>query len=78
MGRSRCQCAKAAFAPPHPCHETTGAPSQALRAECPADLRLKIFDQGWQVVPWHRIADFQNLSLKMISEACTTPARIAE
>ena len=37
------------------------------RVECPDELRGPIFG-GRDVIPWHRIADFQLVSLKMLSE----------
>ena len=42
---------------------------EELRADCPADLQPAIFDVGWPLVVWHRIVEFQYVSLKMISEA---------
>ena len=45
-----------------------GAPVQQLISqECPKDLR-KVIDEK-QVVQWHRVADFQLVSLKHIAEA---------
>jgi len=40
-----------------------------LRSECPEELRADIFDAGWPMVVWHRIAAFQHVSLKVIAEA---------
>ena len=42
---------------------------EELRADSPADLQPAIFDVGWPLVVWHRIVEFQYVSLKMISEA---------
>ena len=40
-----------------------------LRAECPEELQVAVFDARWKLVVWHRIHEFQLLSLKMIAEA---------
>ena len=40
-----------------------------LRSECPEELQAAIFDAGWPMVVWHRIEDFQHVSLKVIAEA---------
>ena len=40
-----------------------------LRSECPEELQAAIFDAGWPMVVWHRIAAFQHASLKVIAEA---------
>ncbi len=44
-----------------------GAPLQTIREEeCPADMRGGIFD-GRSVIEWHRIKDFQLVSLKLLA-----------
>ena len=35
-----------------------------LRSECPEELQAAIFDASWPMVVWHRIEDFQHVSLK--------------
>ncbi|EOD11084.1 hypothetical protein EMIHUDRAFT_214887 [Emiliania huxleyi CCMP1516] len=42
-----------------------------LRSECPEveELQAAIFEAGWPMVVWHRIEDFQHVSLKVIAEA---------
>ena len=48
--------------------EHGGAPLDELRQkECPPGLRASVFDVS-EVVQWHRAADFQLLSLKLIAE----------
>ena len=45
-----------------------GAPLEEIRdRECPADLQELVFD-GTETVQWHRLADFQLVSLKLIAE----------
>ena len=44
-----------------------GAPLQTIREEeCPAEMRGGIFD-GRSVIEWHRIKDFQLVSLKLLA-----------
>eukprot|EP00966_Prymnesium_polylepis_P297622 6876567-Prymnesium_polylepis.1 len=44
-----------------------GAPLETLIQECPPELREPLFE-GKPVIQWHRIADFQLISLKLIAE----------
>jgi hypothetical protein len=45
-----------------------GAPLLHLRdKECPPELRMPVFDEQ-DIIPWHRTAAFQLVSLKMIAE----------
>ena len=47
---------------------STYMPLETIRdGECPDELRLPIFD-GRKVIPWHRIAWFQRVSLKLLAE----------
>ncbi|EOD32328.1 hypothetical protein EMIHUDRAFT_442023 [Emiliania huxleyi CCMP1516] len=46
-----------------------GGTLQALRGECPEDLRPAIFEQGLTHTIWMRIKEFQRVSLKTIVEA---------
>lgn len=40
---------------------------EAIRDECPEELRTPIF-YGRDIIPWHRIQDFQRVSLKLLAE----------
>jgi len=45
-----------------------GAPVEALRADCESKKgRIAVFEKGGEVIPWHRVSDFQLLTLKMIA-----------
>ena len=45
-----------------------GAPMEEMKErECPVDLQELVFD-GTETIQWHRIADFQLVSLKLIAE----------
>ena len=45
-----------------------GAPLATIRdEECPSDMRGSIFD-GRPVIQWHRIHEFQLVSLKLLAE----------
>jgi len=46
-----------------------GGTLQELRAQCPEVLQPEIFDSGWAQTTWHRIDEYQRVSLKIISEA---------
>ena len=47
---------------------STYMPLETIRdTECPDELRPPIFD-GRKVIPWHRIAWFQRVSLKLLAE----------
>ena len=52
-------------------HETDpkkgGVPLASLRAECATKDCSAVLDAGGEVIPWHRVADFQLLSLKMVA-----------
>ena len=48
--------------------EKGGGALAELRAECPAELQNGVFDNR-QPIPWHRIREFQLVSLKLIAEA---------
>ena len=52
-------------------HETDpkkgGVPLATLRDECAAKNSSAVFDEGGEIIPWHRVADFQLLSLKMVA-----------
>ena len=58
--------------------EKGGGTLQALRGECPEDLRPNIFEQGWTHTVWMRIEEYQRVSLKTIAEAQrdTEPAAV--
>ena len=46
-----------------------GAELEVLKhEECPDELRGPIFDDGRHVIEWHRIRDFQLVSLKLLAE----------
>ena len=56
-----------------------GASLESIKTEeCPDDLRRSIF-QGQEVITWHRIKDFQLVSLKLLAEklllGCTSYQR---
>ena len=56
----------------------TYMPLETIKAdECPDDLRGPVFD-GRAVIEWHRIKDFQLVSLKLLAEqlllGCPQPA----
>ena len=44
-----------------------GLPLEQLRASCQSKGRMAVFENGGEVLPWHRIADFQILTLQMIA-----------
>ena len=44
-----------------------GASLEAIMDECPPELRGPIFDER-NVIVWHRIKDFQLVSLKLVAE----------
>ena len=44
-----------------------GAPLAFLVAECPDDLRESLFSSDRPVTPWHRVRDFQLVSLKSLA-----------
>ena len=61
-------------------HDPTkgGASREAIeRDECPNELRPKVFVGGREVIEWHRVKDFQLVSLKQLAEqlllGCPTP-----
>ena len=41
-----------------------GAPIETLMSECLDSERPRLFD-GRDIIPWHRISDFQLMSLKV-------------
>lgn len=43
-----------------------GAPLEALQAECPNEMRPKIF-KGRTPIAWHRISHYQRLTIKLIA-----------
>ena len=43
-----------------------GGPLEAMRMECPEAMRSQIFD-GRDVITWHRVLHYQNLTLKLIA-----------
>eukprot|EP00966_Prymnesium_polylepis_P008268 190475-Prymnesium_polylepis.2 len=45
-----------------------GAPLDDLRADCASQGR-DVFDAGREIIPWHRVADFQLLALKLIARS---------
>ena len=65
----------AAAARQHSLTHTVAARLQELRAQCPEVLQPEIFDRGWAQTTWHRIDEYQRVSLKIISEVPprTTP-----
>ena len=65
----------AAAARQHSLTHTVAARLQELRAQCPEVLQPEIFDSGWAQTTWHRIDEYQRVSLKIISEVPprTTP-----
>ena len=58
----------AAAARQHSLTHTVAARLQELRAQCPEVLQPEIFDSGWAQTTWHRIDEYQRVSLKIISE----------
>jgi len=44
-----------------------GAPLAAMQAECPDELRPYVFGGKRTLIQWHRVADLQLLTLKMIA-----------
>merc|ERR1712060_1026208 len=53
----------------HEMDETKGGVKlQEAHDECPEDIRGFIFN-GRKPIRWHRLADFQSLSIKLIGEA---------
>ena len=58
----------AAAARQHSLTHTVVARLQELRAQCPEGLQPEIFDRGWAQTTWHRIDEYQRVSLKIISE----------
>ena len=53
-------------------HPAKGGTLEELRAECPEDLQAAVFEASWRLAVWHRIEDFQLVSLKIIAEAQQT------
>jgi len=52
----------------HDADETKGgAPLDILRAKCPIEHRERLFDGG-EILPWHRVKDFQFVVLARIAE----------
>jgi len=47
--------------------EKGGALLDSLRADCESKGRISVFDESGEVIPWHRVAVFQLLTLKMIA-----------
>ena len=52
-----------------------GGTLEELRAECPKDLQAAVFEASWRLAVWHRIEDFQLVSLKIIAEARRTSGK---
>ena len=53
-------------------HPAKGGTLEELRAECPEDLQAAVFDADWRrrkLAVWHRVEEFQLVSLKIIAEA---------
>jgi len=53
-------------------HPAKGGTLEELRAECPEDLQAAVFDADWRrrkIAVWHRVEEFQLVSLKIIAEA---------
>jgi len=52
-------------------HETNmskgGLPLDQLRANCQSKDRMAVFEKGSEVLPWHRVSEFQLLTLQMIA-----------
>jgi len=44
-----------------------GASLDKLRADCESRGRMAVFEKGGDVIPWHRVSDFQLLTLKMLA-----------
>ena len=45
-----------------------GKPVAELRAECPEDIRERLFDSGGPVIPWTRHPSLEAISLRLIAE----------
>ena len=56
-------------------HPAKGGTLEELRAECPEDLQAGVFEANWRLAVWHRIEDFQLVSLKIIAEARRTSGK---
>jgi hypothetical protein len=52
-------------------HETNmskgSLPLDQLRANCQSKDRMAVFEKGGEVLPWHRVSEFQLLTLQMIA-----------
>ena len=62
------RCRRRRRTPAHSLTHTVVARLQELRAQCPEVLQPEIFDSGWAQTTWHRIDEYQRVSLKIISE----------
>mmetsp|Transcript_25715 Transcript_25715/g.76648 ORF Transcript_25715/g.76648 Transcript_25715/m.76648 type:complete len:108 (-) Transcript_25715:211-534(-) len=47
----------------------SGGTLQELRAECPEELEPDIFDTDWPMTVWHRVKEYQTVSLTIVAEA---------